>query len=151
MSCKNLTLLHGHMIHMWRLTRQVLRRRDSGERLEVVNEMRLVVVPAFERHLRPVNCVQSMSRLDDLLKATHPREQLRRKSNLIAEQLDEPALAATDLVNDSRNRRGLQRVTKLLQCETDNRMAFQRSLQLLQQAALENPILFSGVAASSKR
>ncbi len=101
------SLLHRYMIDVWRLTRQVLRRRDSGERLEVVDEVRLIVVAAIERHLCPFNFLDRMGHLNNPLETADPREQLRSKSNLVAEQLDETALAATDLVNNSRYQRSV--------------------------------------------
>ena len=43
------------MIEMRGLVREVSRRVNAGEGLEVVDEMRLIEVTATQRHVRPIN------------------------------------------------------------------------------------------------
>ncbi len=77
---------------------------EAGERPEVVDEMRLVVVAAGERDVRPVDVRRRRERAQDLLEAPHAAIELRREADLGREDLDESPRAEADAVRDVADR-----------------------------------------------
>lgn len=51
-------------------------RRDSRERMEVVDEVRLVVVPAIERQIDPVDLIGAVGNPHNSLEAAYAAEDL---------------------------------------------------------------------------
>jgi hypothetical protein len=70
-----------------------VRRREPRELDPVVTEMRLIEVPALQRHLRPRRSVLASHALERALKSDDPRIPLRRHTHLFAEQFDESTVA----------------------------------------------------------
>ena len=75
---------------------------DAGEGAEVVDEMRLIEVAARQCNLRPVDAAIGACRAEDvaqnLLETLHATEQLRRQADMLRKQLNEMAIAESDLI-----------------------------------------------------
>ena len=84
------------MVQMLRGTRRVHSRRKSGKALKIMNEMRLVIIPAIDRNIRPVNERCAMNLSQHTLKSLHAAERLRREPHLVVKQFHKPAMAQTD-------------------------------------------------------
>ena len=72
-----------HVIQVRGVRRQIRRRVDPGKCAEIVDEMRLVVVSAVERDLRPINGTAALDDVQYLLKASHAAEKLWRQPDLL--------------------------------------------------------------------
>src|SRR5439155_22828047 len=68
--------------------------RTAGHRAEVVDQMGLVVVAAFERDLRPWEVTGELART---LEPEQPRGSLRRQADLLAEARHDPLAAPAEL------------------------------------------------------
>lgn len=62
------------MIKMLTRTRCIDRRCEAGKCLEIVNEVRLVIVATIESHIGPVNLRSAMNPAQNSLKSLHPAE-----------------------------------------------------------------------------
>src|SRR5260370_42305873 len=62
--------------------------------------MRLVVIAAVERDLRPVHFPHAVDRLQHILKSPHPAEGLGSQTYLFAKFLDESPRAQPDFIRD---------------------------------------------------
>src|SRR5690606_18339200 len=71
----------------------IIVRADTGERGEVVNQMRLIVVSALHGELRPIDGLQVLRAGDSTLKTHDAAKHFRRESYLAREQRNEPPLA----------------------------------------------------------
>src|SRR5712664_3445846 len=72
-----------HVIQVRGVRRQIRRRVDPGKCAEIVDEMRLVVVSAVERDLRPINGAAALDDVQHFLKAPHAAEKLWRQPDLL--------------------------------------------------------------------
>jgi len=88
---------HRNVIHVRCSAFHIYGGSDAGERLEVVNEVGLVIVTAVQRQLRPMDIAEGMRRANDSLKPTDAAETFRRQADFIAEYCDKPALAESCL------------------------------------------------------
>src|SRR6266851_330821 len=95
--------VHRDVIDVARSARDVLGGIDAGERLEVVDEVRLVEVAARERHIGPIDVRLLIHEMQHALKSPHAAEDLRRESDLFEEELLESAGADADCVDDRRD------------------------------------------------
>src|SRR5207237_5867562 len=60
--CKNLTsVADGHVVQVLRALREIGRRIDAGEGLEVMYEVRLIEVAARQGHVRPLDLLRVMN------------------------------------------------------------------------------------------
>src|SRR5947209_19530675 len=89
---------------MRRLVREVGRRVNASEGLEVVDEMRLIEVATTQRNVCPINLRRRVDETQDLLKTAHAAEQLRRQTDLFAKDLDEAPRAQARLIRHVRDR-----------------------------------------------
>src|SRR6516225_11647013 len=92
-----------NMIEMLGPVAEIRRRSQAGKRVEIVDEMRLIVVAAGQGQVGPGDALQALYRSQHLLKTLHPAEQFRCQPNLLGEQLDESPGAEIDLSADIRN------------------------------------------------
>ncbi len=92
-------------------------RRDSRERMEVVDEVRLVVVPAIERQIDPVDLIGAWAiRTTRWKRLTRPKT-FGGEANLFPEQLNETALTESCLVHNFGDRQ--TSTAQLLNAETN--------------------------------
>ena|SRR6266699_3462117 len=68
---------------------QIGARSQSSKSLKVVDEMRLVEIPAGERQVRPLGGLPSCGPVQHLLKAKQAAKHFWRESDVFLEQLDE--------------------------------------------------------------
>ena len=95
--------VHRDVIHVRCSAFQIFGGSDAGERLEVVNEVRLVIVTAVQCQMRPIDLAEGMRRANDSLKPADAAEKFRRQADLIVKHFDESALAKSDLPYHLRN------------------------------------------------
>ena len=78
-------------------------RGKAGKGLEVVNEVRLVEISARGCDIHPIYILGHSHVLEYFLKPPDAAEQLWRKTDLLAEDLDEAACAEADLIRNFAN------------------------------------------------
>src|SRR5581483_10585750 len=71
---------------------------NPGKRLEVVDEVRLIKIPAIYRDIGPINISASMDRLQDFLKPSNTAVELWGQTYFRAEYLDKMPCAESDLI-----------------------------------------------------
>ena len=76
------------------------RRVKPGEGPEIVDEMRLIEIPAGLRNRGPCDASVTVDLPQDILKTANAAEKFRRESDLGAECLDEPPPTQADVVGD---------------------------------------------------
>src|SRR5262245_44859319 len=112
-------------------------RAEAAKRLEIANEMRLVVVTAVQGDAHPLDPRRTPERPQHSLEASDSAEQLGRQPHLRLEQLDQPLRAETDSPGDFSD--GWRRPSlELLQGEGDRRMPRRRPGGLRQQRPFED-------------
>ena len=107
------------MVQVLASAREVRFRGETGDILEVMDEVRLVEVTAVEREFAPLDGTSATDTAYGLLEAPNPAEQLRRESDLLAEDLDEPPLAETGADGHLRDGPRARRAPELPQGEGD--------------------------------
>ena len=110
---------------------------ESRECPEIVNEVRLVVISALERNLRPVHLSLPVNGSQHVLEAAHTAEDFRGQSDLPPEQFNEPSGAQPDALADLRHSNCMRRTPELVNGICHPWMQFGRPDELLEQAALQ--------------
>ncbi len=124
------------MIQMLRRPRQIRRRSHPRERLEIVDEVGLVVVAAVEGDLGPVHTGFAVDTFEDALEAADTAEGLGRQTDLVAKQLDEAALAEADAIHNTGDGGHVRSPANMGARQADSGMQLQRPDDLIQQRAL---------------
>src|SRR5579883_87889 len=97
--------LERHVVEVFGARFRVRRRREAGELPEIVDEMALIVVAAFQREIRPIDLgSHAADGANRALKPLHAREGLGRETDLAPENLGEPPPGHTRSFHDPRNR-----------------------------------------------
>src|ERR687895_191679 len=78
-------------------------RRAPGDGAEVVDQVRLVVVPALDRDSSPLGSLRSFSECPRPIEAQQTRDRLRRQADLLAEASDDPLAAPPELLGKRAN------------------------------------------------
>jgi hypothetical protein len=95
---KKLTSINENMVGITiALMRDIGCRVEAGKSLEVVDEMRLVVIAAGESDVHPLHS-PSPDETQNLLEALNATEQLWRQPYFVAEKLNESPLTDADLI-----------------------------------------------------
>ena len=89
---------------------------------EIVNEMRLIIVAAFERNLRPLDILFPVNAPQHMLEAAHATKDFRRQPDLAAKQLYESPRAQSNPVSHSGYSRSVRRLAELLESVSNGRM-----------------------------
>ena len=74
---KSEAVLHGDMVGKFASLRNIRSRAEAGERLEVMYEMRLVIVAAGQRDFGPVDPLLMFDEPEGMLEPLDAAEQLR--------------------------------------------------------------------------
>ena len=95
--------LHGQVKQMLATARVVLGRTHAAKLLELMNEVRLVVVTAVKGQIRPIRLHGILQSVQHRMKAPDAGEGLRGEADFRPEQLNKPPLALSDFVRQSRH------------------------------------------------
>jgi len=74
---------------------QVLRRCQTAELLEIMNEVRLIIITERNGKIGPIDCVPVINLADYLLKPLDSTEKFWRQPDLISKNFNESSLAET--------------------------------------------------------
>lgn len=88
------------MVLKRRAGRLVARRRETGERTEVVNEVRLIEIAGIEGNEGPIDRLPAMRARDRVLEAADSAEPFWRETDLDLESLDESFRTHADRASD---------------------------------------------------
>jgi hypothetical protein len=124
------------------LVGEVGRGRQTRERDEVVDEMRLVEVSTLQCQLRPVRDAVPPQQAESAVKPLDTTEELRRHTNLGGETLDEASPAETSAVADVANRRAPTRTHELVERERDRSVVLKRSEHMCAQSVFHDSEAF---------
>src|SRR5712692_3615916 len=123
LSCKNLTSIgQRNMIAIGTALRQVGLRREAGKRLEVMDEMCLVEVPAVQCEICPRDPLPFFDQTQHFLKAKHAAKHFRRESDGFLEQMDEALRTQAKVCGHLRDGAPLVPGQELGKRERDSRM-----------------------------
>lgn len=96
--------------------------REASKRLEVVNQMRLVVIAAGQSNLCPLGRLAWLKALQRLLEAANTTIQLGCQANFFVENLDKSPRTQADLLGHIGDGWDGRRAVKRLQREGDGRL-----------------------------
>src|SRR5262245_56447780 len=110
----------------------------------------LIEIAARQGHIRPIDFPLALCALYDLQEPLQPAKQLRRRSDLFAEELAEAPAAEARLPGEIDNALNMRHAQQLFQSMGDSRMQFEAALSCrfhgAEQATLQNPKLPFGSA-----
>ena len=112
---------HVILHHAFTPLASVFRRTEVCEKSEVVNQVRLVEIPAIQCQLRPVRRGGLAQQRERLLKAPHAAKQLGRNADFPREQLNESPLAEAGLVHYFADRQTGFRPRECIERKADGR------------------------------
>src|SRR6267378_4314968 len=127
-----------HVIQVRGVRRQIRRRIDPGKCAEIVDEMRLVVVPAIERDPRPINGAAALNRLQHFLKAPNPAEKLWRQPDFFFEHVNKPPRTKSRAIRHCRDGPSFGRGVKFAEGIGHCGMPFESVPQFDQPRALQD-------------
>jgi hypothetical protein len=117
---------------------QVSRGTHTRERIEVMDQVRLIKVTAGNRNVGPVDLLCGVHRLEDMVETHDALKPFRRHADLMAEETNEATRAKAAFIDHVCNRHRMGRPLKLHNGVLDGRMGLTRRSKAFEQEPFED-------------